>query len=119
MNLFRNDTNGGTIDNYTTFVRPQLNQRSLNQQFNMDIYGLDRIQKIQNAALQQFGRNYSPAPQYIGTPQFYQNYGNYYQGGYGQGGYGQGGYGQGGYGQGGYGQGGYGQGGYGQGGYGP
>jgi hypothetical protein len=103
MNLFRNDTNGGTIDNYSTFVRPQLAQRSLNQQYNMDLWGLQRIQRIQNDALQQLGRNYSNAPQYIGTPQFYQNYGNYYQGGYYQGGYGQGGYGQGGYGQGGYG----------------
>jgi len=94
MGLFRNDTSGGTIDNYSTFVRPALDQRSMNQQFNMDIYGLDRNAKIQNELLQRFGRGgNSRAPQSIGTPQFYMNYGNYYPG-FGQGGYGQGGYGQ-------------------------
>jgi hypothetical protein len=86
MNLFRNDTNGGTIDNYSTFVRPALDQRSLNQQFNIDFFGLQRNQRIQNAALQQLGRaGYSRDQRSIGTPQFYQNYGNYYPGGYGQG----------------------------------
>jgi hypothetical protein len=91
MNLFRNDTSGGTIDNYSTYVRPALDQRSLNQQFNMDVYGLQRNAQIQSAALQQLGRNNSRAPQTIGTPQFYQNYGNYYPGfwqGQGQPGYG-------------------------------
>jgi hypothetical protein len=94
MNLFRNDTNGGTIDNYTTFVRPAINQQSLNQQFNMDVYGLQRNAQIQNAALQQMNRGVSRAPQGVGTPQFYMNYGNYYPGfggGFGQGAYGQGG----------------------------
>ena len=78
MGLFRNDTNGGTIDNYTTFVRPALDQRSMNQQFNMDIYGLTRNARIQNAALQEMGRGKARAPQSIGTPQFYMNYGNYF-----------------------------------------
>ncbi len=100
MNLFRNDTNGGTIDNYSTYVRPALNQQSTNQQFNMDLYGLQRNQKIQSAILQQLGRDYnSCAPQSIGTPQFYMNYGNYYPGSYGPNNYGQGPYGAGGYGQ--------------------
>jgi len=93
MGIFRNDTAGGTIDNYSTYVRPALDQRSMNQQFNMDIYGLERNQKIQNAALQQMSRGNTRAPQSIGTPQFYMNYGNYYpnyqQGGNGQGLYGQ------------------------------
>lgn len=90
MNLFRNDTNGGTIDNYSTYVRPALDQRSMNQQFNVDLYGLERNQRIQNAALQQLNRTYSRAPQSIGTPQFYMNYGNYYPGSYGPNNYGQG-----------------------------
>ena len=98
MNLFRNDTNGGTIDNYSTSVRPALDQRSMNQQFDMDLYGLQRNQRIQSAALQQLGRNYSRAPQAVGTPQFYMNYGNYYPGSYGPNNYGQGPYGAGGYG---------------------
>jgi hypothetical protein len=98
MNLFRNDTAGGTIDNYSTFVRPALDQRSMNQQFNMDMYGLERAQRIQNAAMQRLGREYnSRDPQAIGTPQFYRNYGNFYPGANGQGNYGQGPYGPGGY----------------------
>lgn len=92
MNLFRNDTSGGTIDNYSTFVRPALDQRSMNQQFNVDLYGLQRNQRIQNAALRNIDRAYNRTPQYIGTPQFYQNYGNYYPGASGQGNYGAGGY---------------------------
>jgi hypothetical protein len=90
MNLFRNDTAGGTIDNYSTFVRPALDQRSTNQQFNLDLWGLQRAQRIQNSALQQLGRNYQRGPQPVGTPDFYRNYGNYYPGTNSQGGnYGQ------------------------------
>lgn len=89
MGLFRNDTAGGTIDNYSTFVRPALEQRTMNQQFNMDIFGLDRNSRLQNAAMQQtYRQNATRAPQSIGTPQFYMNYGNYYPGlGPGQNGY--------------------------------
>ncbi len=96
MNLFRNDTAGGTIDNYSTYVRPALDQRSMNQQFNMDVYGLQRNQRIQSAAMQRLGREYSREPQSIGTPQFYRNYGNFYSpGGYGPNSSGQGPYGYG------------------------
>ena len=56
MGLFRNDTNGGTIDNYSTLVRPALDQRSMNQQFNLDIYGLERNARLQNRALQDIDR---------------------------------------------------------------
>ncbi len=37
MNLFRSGTNNGTIDNYTTLVKPQLDQRYLNQQYGQNI----------------------------------------------------------------------------------
>ena len=85
MGLFRNDTNGGTIDNYSTVVRPALDQRSMNLQFNVDIYGLTRNARIQNAALQDMGRGGASAPQIIGTPQFYNSNNNYYYfPGYGQ-----------------------------------
>jgi hypothetical protein len=71
MGLFRNDTNGGTIDNYTQYVRPALDQQTINQKTNMDIYGLERNARIQNSALQQMNR--SPRTlQPIATPQ-YQN----------------------------------------------
>jgi hypothetical protein len=75
MNLFRNDTNGGTIDNYSTYVKPALEQQKTNQQLGMDIYGLERNARIQNANLQRLDRR-SRAPQSVGTPQFYQKGGS-------------------------------------------
>ncbi len=41
MNLFRPNSLG-TVDNYTTLVRPALEQRTANQRYNMDIFGLER-----------------------------------------------------------------------------
>jgi hypothetical protein len=79
LNLFRNDTSLGTIDNYTTLVRPQLEQRFLNQQIRREVYGLERNSRAQGAALQQIEGE--RAPQGIATPQFYLNYGNYYPAG--------------------------------------
>jgi hypothetical protein len=90
MGLFRNDTAGGTIDNYTTFVRPMLDQRGMNQQFNLDIYGLQRSARLQQSAMRQMERNNTRTLQGVGTPEFYMNFGNYYPGlgpmspGYGQ-----------------------------------
>ena len=57
MNLFRNNTAGGTIDNYSTLVRPQMEQRFLNQQFGHDIHGLERYRRIQSSALKQLNRD--------------------------------------------------------------
>jgi hypothetical protein len=91
MNLFRNDTNGGTLDNYTTLVRPQLQQQRMNQQFGTDLFGLRRETGIQQLSLQQMQRT-SRTLQGVATPQFYMNYGSYYQG-YGSPGYGNQGYG--------------------------
>jgi hypothetical protein len=70
MQLFRTDTNRGTIDNYSSYVRPALDQRNMNQQFNMDIYGLQRNSRIQNSAIQQLGRGNSRSLQGVGTPQY-------------------------------------------------
>ncbi|MBN1393915.1 MAG: hypothetical protein JW959_02705 [Pirellulales bacterium] len=77
MNLFRNDTSAGTIDNYTTLVRPALEQRAANQQFNMDIYGLERRARIQQHSLQQMQQR-ERTLQGVGTPQYYMNYGGFY-----------------------------------------
>jgi hypothetical protein len=74
MNLFRNGTDNGTIDNYTTLVRPQLNQRFLNQQFGQDIRGLQSDTRLQGQSLM----NQSRQLQGVSTPQFYMNYGGYY-----------------------------------------
>ena len=79
MNLFRTDTSNGTIDNYTTLVRPALQQQNANQQFGNDIFGLQRNARIQDAALQQLDHS-ARTLQGVGTPQYYMNYGGYYPG---------------------------------------
>jgi hypothetical protein len=76
MNIFRSGTNNGTVDNYTTLVRPQLDQRALNQQYGRDIRGLQSDSRLQGSSLQQI--NQSRQLQGVSTPQFYMNYGNYY-----------------------------------------
>jgi hypothetical protein len=75
LNLFRGGGEG--VDNYNTLVRPQLDQRQLNQRYGQDIYGLERQARIQQAMSQR-----APARplQSVGTPQYFMNYGNYYQG---------------------------------------
>jgi hypothetical protein len=79
MNLFRSN-NGGTIDNYNTLVRPQLQQQALNEQTANDIYGLDRQNRIQQALMQGSLYNGPRSLQGVGTPQYYMNYGRYYPG---------------------------------------
>lgn len=79
MNLFRTDTNQGTVDNYTSLVRPQIEQRYLNQQFNRDIRGLEYGARSQGLNLQQLYRS-NQTLQGVSSPQYYMNYGNYYPG---------------------------------------
>ncbi len=76
MNLYRRDSLG-TVDNYTTLVRPQLEQRYLNTQFNQDINNLQRTTQMQVMNAQQPQRQQL---QGVSTPQFYMNYGKYYPG---------------------------------------
>ena len=55
MNLFR--LQGDTLDNYTSLVRPQIEQRFLNQQFGRDIRGLQNSAQMQGVNMQQlYGR---------------------------------------------------------------
>jgi hypothetical protein len=76
MNLFRRD-NGGTVDNYTTLVRPESEQRFLNQRFGNDIRGLQNSTRTQGINLQNLNQQ-NRTLQGVGTPQYYMNYGNYY-----------------------------------------
>lgn len=77
MNLFRS---GGEIaDNYTSLVRPQIEQRFLNQQFGNEIRGLEGSSRTQRVDLQQLYRA-NQTLQGVGTPQYYMNYGTYYPG---------------------------------------
>ena len=73
MNLFRSN-NGGTIDNYSSLVRPQLQQQALNQQTANDIYGLDHQNRIQQALMQGSLYNGPRTLQGVGTPEYYMNY---------------------------------------------
>ncbi|MEN6458962.1 MAG: hypothetical protein ABFC63_08530 [Thermoguttaceae bacterium] len=70
LQLFRNDTSNGTIDNYSTLVRPQLQQQRLNQQFGNDMFGLQRDNRLQQASLQRVQTNVRSL-QGVGTPQYY------------------------------------------------
>jgi hypothetical protein len=74
MSLFRTGTNNGTVDNYSTLVRPQFNQQYLNQQYGRDIRGLQSDTRLQNQAIMSQSRQL----QGVSTPQFYMNYGSYY-----------------------------------------
>ncbi len=77
MNLFRQN-NGGTIDNYTSLVRPALQQMNINQQVASDVFGLERQNRIQQALAQQAQINYAPRTlQGVGTPEYYMNFGRY------------------------------------------
>ncbi len=83
MNLYRNNHDNGVVNNYYTLVKPALDQRSMNQQFNLDIYGVERSNRIQSAELKDLNSTNQRQLQSYGTPQFYMNTGPYYPG-YGQ-----------------------------------
>jgi hypothetical protein len=67
MNLFRSDS-GGTIDNYTSLVRPQLEQRYMNQQLGRDI-NAERNARIQQQM--QLQMQQKRKLQGVETPSFY------------------------------------------------
>jgi hypothetical protein len=60
-------------------VRPQIEQRFLNQQFGRDIRGLENNSRTQGVNLQQLYRT-NQTLQGVATPQYYMNTGNYYPG---------------------------------------
>jgi hypothetical protein len=83
QNLYRTGTNGGTIDNYNSIVRPQLDQGSTNQHVSAQIGGLQNTQDAmlqqQRAALQGRGQEV-PTGTGLVNPSNYINYKNYYPG---------------------------------------
>ena len=68
MNLFR--VQGDSLDNYTSLVRPQIEQRFLNSQFGHDIGGLQT--RVQQVNPQQLYRT-NETLQGVATPQYYMN----------------------------------------------
>ena len=79
LNLFRNDNNLGTIDNYTTLVRPFVQQRNMNTQVGQQIRGLQNTAVQQNQAIGTLGRE-TQRLQGVSSPQYYQQYGDFYPG---------------------------------------
>jgi hypothetical protein len=68
QSLFNTGNAGGTINNYTTLVRPQLQQQQQNQQVSTDINGLQTQISPLLPPLSQ-GQQLSPIPQYnFNTP---------------------------------------------------
>jgi hypothetical protein len=76
MGLYSNDTSGGTINNYYSRVRPEMEQRALNRNVNGQLGGLQsKIQRnsqlLQDSQIQQQG---------IVNPQYFIDYRQYYPG---------------------------------------
>jgi hypothetical protein len=79
MNLFRTGNSNGTIDNYSTLVRPELDQRRANQKFGADIHGLENSTHVQSLNIQQLNRD-AQMLQGVNATQYFMNYGDYYPG---------------------------------------
>ncbi len=79
MNLFRNGNSNGTIDNYTTLVRPELDQRRANLKFGADIHGLENSTHVQGLSIQQLNRD-TQNLQGVNATQYFMNYGDFYPG---------------------------------------
>ena len=79
MNLYRTGNNNGTIDNYTTLVKPQLDQTGTNQKFGADIHGLENSTHVQGLNIRQLNRE-TQTLQGVNATQYFMNYGDYYQG---------------------------------------
>jgi len=75
MNLFRDDTNFGRVDNYNTLVRPMVEQRNANLQVGGAIRGLERKTQTQGSAIRQLGGRAPAAP-----TQRFMNYQGYFGG---------------------------------------
>ncbi|MGD0517849.1 MAG: hypothetical protein ABSA26_09975 [Thermoguttaceae bacterium] len=79
MNLFRGGNNNGTVDNYSTLVRPELDQQRANQKFGADIHGLENSTHVQGMNIRQLNRD-TQTLQGVNATQYFMNYGDYYQG---------------------------------------
>jgi hypothetical protein len=77
MNLYRRDSM--SVDNYTTLVRPQLQQQQVNTGVNNDIHGLQSSSRVQGLSLRRLGQE-TNSLRGVNATQYYMNYGDYYQG---------------------------------------
>ena len=79
MNLFRADNQLGTIDNYSTLVKPMLQQRQMNRQTQWELRSLQSKSGAQGSQLQQLNRR-TDALQGTSGQNRAKNYFNYYPG---------------------------------------
>ena len=73
MNLFRDDVDVG-LDNYSTLVRPFVEQRYTNQRVGGQIRGLQHNSRTQSSSIKRIGQT----AEGVATPQFYQNFKGFY-----------------------------------------
>ncbi|MEE8450698.1 MAG: hypothetical protein V3R99_02255 [Thermoguttaceae bacterium] len=71
MNLFRNDTDFGRVDNYSTLVRPRVEQINASRQAAGQIRGLQNSSRIQGSTIQRIGTQTGTVPRTTG--QFFNN----------------------------------------------
>ena len=79
MNLFRADSQFGEIDNYTSQVRPVLQQRQTNRQTQWDLRSLRSRSGAQGTQLRELNQR-TNALQGTSRPNSFGNYFNYYPG---------------------------------------
>jgi hypothetical protein len=77
MNLFRTDTDFGTIDNYNSRVRPLLDMQQANQQTGLQIRALQLQARTRGTQIRQLGRQ-TELLQGTVRPSRFMDYGGYY-----------------------------------------
>jgi len=78
MNLFRDNDDFGRVDNYSTLVRPRLDQQNANRQAAGQIHGLQNSSRVQGSTIQRIGTQTGTVPRTTG--QFFNNTGQYFPG---------------------------------------
>ena len=79
INLTRDDTDFGRIDNYNTLVRPKLEQQNANRRAAGQIRGLQNNSRQQGSAIQRIGNRTGSLPQTT-SGQFFMNTQKYFPG---------------------------------------
>lgn len=77
MNLFRSNNLAGTIDNYSTLVRPLLQQQQVNRQTQWDLHSLRSKSGLQGTQLRDLNRRTDGLPDATQQNR-YKNYLDYY-----------------------------------------
>jgi hypothetical protein len=75
MNLFRGDDDRGMVNNYYTLVKPELDQRSYNQQTQRQIQSIQAAASQQSQQINRLNQQTSPQlDQFKNLQQYYPSY---------------------------------------------